>query len=115
MATYSREEFVRQVLLELGVLDASEAPTAEDAVFVGDRRDQKFEELYDEGLLPFDIDGEVPARYFLPLVYLVSVECATAYGKPLGDYAAKAGDGLRRLWKLRQKPVADIPARATYY
>lgn len=115
MATYSREEFVRQVLVELGVLDATEAPEAEDAQFVGDRRDQKLEELYEEGLIPFDLDGETPARFFLPLISIVALECATAYGKPLSDYAAKAHEGMRRLWKIRQKPVPGTPTRATYY
>jgi hypothetical protein len=115
MATYSREEFVRQVLVELAVLDATEAPEAEDAQFVGDRRDQKLEELYEEGLLPFDVDAEVPGRYFLPLIAIVALECATAYGKPLSEYAAKASEGMRRLWKLRQQPVPSIPTRATYY
>jgi len=117
MATYPREEFVRQVLLELGVLDATEAPQSEDAVFVGQRCDQVFEELYEEGLIPFDIDGEVPARYFLPLVALVAAECATAYGRndQLQVIAAKAGAGLKRLWKLRQAPYVYAPTRATYY
>lgn len=115
MATYDRDEFVRQVLIELGVLDATDAPEAEDAVFVGDRRDQKFEELYEEGLIPFDIDGDVPARYFLPLVAIVAVECVTAYGKAVDIFAAKAGAGTRTLWKLRQKPVSGNPTRATYF
>lgn len=117
MATYSRQEFIRQVLVEMGVLDATEAPEAEDAVFVGDRADQKFEELYEDGLLPFDIDGEIPGRYFLPLVSILAIECAPSYGmtERLPILAPKAADGMKRLWKLRQKPVADIPARATYY
>lgn len=117
MATYSREEFVRQVLVELGVLDATEAPEAEDAVFVGDRRDQKFEELYEEGLIPFDVDGEVPGRYFLPLVAIVAAECLTAYGKGaiLQEIAAKAAGGTRQLWKLRQRAYFATPTVATYY
>lgn len=117
MATYPREEFVRQVLVELGVLDATEAPEAEDSVFVSDRTDQKFEELYEEGLIPFDVDGDIPARYFLPLMSIVAMECSASYGSSdrLAVLAPKAADGLRRLWKLRQKPVSGNPTRATYY
>lgn len=117
MAMYPREEFVRQVLVELGVLDATEAPEAEDAVFVSGRTQQKLEELYEEGLIPFDIAGEIPARYFLPLVALVAAECLTGYGQTarLTEIAAKAHAGLRQLWKLRQKPVADTPTQATYF
>lgn len=117
MATYPREEFVRQVLVELGVLDATEAPEAEDSVFVSGRTQQKLEELYEEGLIPFDIDGDIPGRYFLPLVAIVSIECLTAYGQTakLQELAIKAHAGMRQLWKLRQKPVSGTPARATYY
>lgn len=117
MATYPREEFVRQVLVELGVLDATEAPEAEDSVFVSARTDQKLEELYEEGLIPFDVDGEIPARYFLSLVYIVAAECATSYGRvaDLPVLAAKAQGAVRQLWRLRQKPVSGNPVRATYY
>lgn len=117
MAMYPREEFVRQVLVELGVLDATEAPEAEDSVFVSGRTQQKLEELYEEGLIPFDIEGEIPGRYFLSLVAIVAAECATPYGKgsDLPILAAKAAGGVRQLWKLRQKPVIGTSTRATYY
>ena len=117
MAMYPREEFVRQVLVELGVLDATEAPEAEDAVFVSGRTQQKLEELYEEGLIPFDLAGEIPARYFLSLVALVAAECLTAYGQTakLPEIAAKAAGGYRQLWKLRQGPYAGNPTQATYF
>lgn len=117
MATYTREEFVRQVLLELGVVDATEAPEAEDAVFVGDRAAQKFEELYEEGLIPFDVEGPIPGRYFLPLVSIVALECMTAYGKSgqMGELAAKSVEGVRRLRKLRERAYVWTPTEATYF
>lgn len=117
MATYNRKEFARQVLIELGVLDATEAPEAEDAEFVDGRTVQKLEELYEEGLIPFDLDGEIPAAYFLSLVYIVAGECLTAYGQSakLPEIATKSAGAYRKLWKLRQKPVEPIPTRATYY
>lgn len=117
MATYSREEFTRQVLIELSVLDATEAPEAEDSVFVGMRAEQKLEELYEEGLIPFDLDGEIPARYFLPLVSIVAIECAPAYGQVdmLPILAPKAAAGMQRLWKLRQRPYVWTPTEATHF
>ena len=115
MAIYKQEEFVREVLIELGVLDATEAPEAEDSEHVSRRMAQKFSELYDEGLIPFDIDGDIPGRYFLPLVALVAVECATSYGVPLEAVAIKAAAGNRSLWKLRQKPHISTPAQADYF
>ena len=117
MATYTREDFVRQVLVELGVLDATEAPAAEDAVTVNQKTDQKFEELYEDGLIPFDIDGDIPARYFLPLLSIVAAESATGYGKSglLPVLGTKANEGVRRLWKLRQKPYEGTVGKATYF
>lgn len=116
MATYTREEFVRQVLVELTVLDANEAPEAEDAVLVGQKTDQKFEELYEEGLLPFDISGEIPGRYFLPLVAVVANECTGAFTPPhVAELEAKSVKGMKRLWKLRQRAYFGVPTEATYY
>lgn len=117
MATYSREKFVRDVLLELRMVDAAEAPEAEDAATIGEKTQQKFEELYEDGLLPFDIEGEIPARYMIPLVYVVARECAGSY--PVGDRAmeleSKGIDGLARLWKMRDKFAAGEPATAEYF
>lgn len=116
MATYTREEFVRQVLVDLKVLDANEAPEAEDAKAVNDKTDQKFEELYEDGLIPFDLSGDIPARYFLALVAVVALECAAAFGVPnTAEVGAKAADGMRRLWKLRQKAYFGVPTEASYY
>lgn len=115
--SYDRETFVRQVLTDMGVVAAGETPSAEDAALIEQRTDQTFESLYEEGLLPFDIDGDIPARYMAPLAALVALEAYGAYGffDRAMYFADRAGEGRKQLWRLRQKPVADIPTRATFY
>ncbi|HFF3031927.1 TPA: hypothetical protein ACGCGJ_000397 [Stenotrophomonas maltophilia] len=80
MATYSREELVRQVLLRLGVLDADEAPEARDAADVGRMAQTVMEDLYAEGKLPFDIEGNIPARYLTHLSYIIAEPLVADYG-----------------------------------
>lgn len=114
---YDRETFVRQVLTDMGILAADETPSAEDAALVGQRTDQTFEALYEEGLIPFDIDGQIPARYMAPLAALVAHAVYGAFG--LHDQAPffmeRATAARRQLWKLRQAPYQYVRVRATYY
>lgn len=117
MATYQREELVRAALLEIGALDANEAPDAVDAVLVNDRIQQKFELLYEEGLLPFDIDGVIPGRYFGPLMDIVAETLLLPFGKagraPIGIRNAERG--MAQLWKFREKADFDTPTQACPY
>lgn len=117
MATYTRDQFIRRVLIELTVLDANEAPEAEDHADLYDSAQQKFEELYEEGLIPFDLDGEIPARYLLSLVAVVAAENVNAYGVSHleSSLVARAAQGMRQLWKLRQRAYIPTPTAATYY
>lgn len=117
MATYTRKELVRSALLEIGALDANEAPDASDGKLADDRTQQALEGLYEEGLIPFDVDtNEIPARYFLPLVAIVGDILATPFGRPnREEYAAKAERGQRKLRQLRQKPYVPTLTPATYY
>ena len=74
MATYTREELRNQVLSRLGALDAGSAPAAEDAVTVEDAIAQTFEELYDDGLIPFDWEADaIPGAYMIALSFIVAV------------------------------------------
>lgn len=112
---YPREKLIRQVLLELGILDANEAPEAEDFEDVNAAADQKLEELYEDGLIPFNLDGDIPSRYMRPLTCLIAFEVAGQYGVDLQAAAAKASDGMKRLFKLAEKPDTGIVVRADYF
>ena len=114
---YEQEKLVRRVLSALGVLDANDAPSPEDAQLVGEAYAQKAEELFEEGLLPFDIEGDIPGRYFISLVWIVAECLVLDYGR--GQRTPKleqnAARGIRQLWRLRQPAYVHTPTRATYY
>lgn len=116
MATYTRAELRNAVLHELGVLDAVEAAEAEDAVLADDRCQQQLEMLADSGLVQFDVDGAIPARYFIPLVRVIADTLSMAYG--VSDRAVmlaqNAERGMRDLYRLKNQPT--YPATpAVYY
>ncbi len=117
MATYSREELVRDVLLELGMLDANEAPEAEDAVCVDRKAQSVLEELNDEGLIPFQLEADIPAKYMGPITYIVARELVTQYGvlSRAQLLEQRAQGAYTRLWKLREKTASDEPVKATYF
>lgn len=109
MATYSREQFIRRVLVKLTIVDADEAPEAHDYDLVRDTTQQEFERLYDEGLIPFDLDGDIPARFFHPLVHVVAASLTCDYAVPdaakLTAYAVNATRHLHRLAQAKSLPT----------
>lgn len=117
MATYDRNSLVRDVLLEIGQLDPNEAPEAEDFQTVNDRAQQKLEELYEEGLIPFDLDGLIPARYFIPLVRIIAETVYGTYGvsERAVEFNANAAEGMKQLRRLRQRAYCGTPTQATYF
>lgn len=117
MAVYTRDQLVRAALLELGVVDANEAPEAEDAQLAGDRAQQVLEELYEDGLIPFDIDGTIPARYFIPLTVKVAVALVTPFSAFDKQSALDVSEikADRRLNKLRQAGYLPTVTEATYF
>ena len=113
---YSRIELREAVLTELGVKDPQESTAAYDAVLADARCQQKLEMLADDGLLQFDIDGEIPGRYFIPLVQVIAPELANAYGlkdQRLQIVMANADRGMRDLYRLKAQP--HYGTKATYY
>ena len=118
MATYLRNDLRNSVMFDLTVLDANEAPSAEDSAFVLDRIQQALEELADEGLIPFDLDSDaIPAPYMVPLTRVIVPTLALAYGKgdKLAMYEAHAMQGMKSLRKLKAKPYFGTPAPADYF
>lgn len=118
MATYTRADLCRRVLGRLGALDAGEAVEADDSRDVLDAIQCTLEELSDDGLVPFDLEGDViPAPYMIPLSYLVALTLVVDYGAQSREMgiAAGADRGMRRLRKLKAQPYFGTPQQATYY
>lgn len=119
MATYTREQLRNRVLGRLGVLDPSEAPESFDSEAVLEQMQHTLEELYEDGLVPFDIDGdEIPAPYMTALSYVIAQPMAPDYGVS-GERAAQieAGyvRGMKRLWRLKSQPYFGTVQQATYF
>ncbi|MFC4728803.1 hypothetical protein [Coralloluteibacterium thermophilus] len=117
MATYTRADLVRSVLSELGVIDGAEAPEAEDYALTDARCQQELERLHEDGMVTFDVDGLIPARYFALLVPLIASTLINAYGVMARREGIKedAREALRGLARLRQKPDLGSVTQATYY
>lgn len=117
MATYSRTELRNGVLTELGVIDAQEVMPAEDAKLADDRCQQQLELLADQGLVQFNVDGTIPARYFIPLVRVIADGLVMAYGvvSRAQAIATNAERGMRDLYRLKAQPYYGQPSKGTYY
>ncbi len=112
-----RAELNRLVLLQLGVLDATEAPEAEDAVDVDLHSLSKMEQLYADGLLPFDIEGAIPRKYLLPLACLVSVELIDVYAAHAraATLAAAAERSQKVLYRFAARPYSGAVVPSEYF
>lgn len=117
MATYSRTDLRNAVLQEIGVVDGQGAPSAEDAVLADDKCQQQLEFLYDQGLIPFDLDGEIPARYFLPLVQAIAPLFIGPFGLASRAKALYAGGqvGMRALSRLKAGRYMGTVQQAEYF
>ncbi|HET6724792.1 MAG TPA: hypothetical protein VFH85_02165 [Gammaproteobacteria bacterium] len=112
---YQRSELRDAVLHELGVVDAQGAPSAEDAKLANDRCQQQLEYLYDAGLIPFDLDGAIPARFFIPLTSIIAYRVSGPYGIKDAQLGANAASGMRDLHRLNQKRYLGAPQQAVYF
>jgi hypothetical protein len=118
VATYTRTDLRDSVLRELGVLDAVEAAEAEDAVMADERCQQQLEALYDDGLIPFDLDSDaIPARYFIPLVRVIAEALILPYGQQSRAelMLRNAEQGMRALRRLKAQPHYGAPQQADYF
>ncbi len=82
MTTRTRAELAVAVLQELGVLDASETPTAEDSELVIDRHDELLAHLVDEELA-YWAEDEIPLAVFGALRNLVINQVRGVFGEPV--------------------------------
>lgn len=117
MATYTRAELIRDTLVELSMLDPNESPTAEDYATTDRVCQQQLEALYDDGLIPFDLGADIPARYMRPLVRVMAAELAPAYGVTSRAelLVLRSREAMVDLRKMREGTYLHTPARADYF
>lgn len=117
MATYTRTDLRNAVLQELGVVDAQGAPDEADAVLADDRCQQQLEYLYDQGLIPFDLDADIPARFFMPLVRVIAPALIAPFGvmSRAPFLTAGAQGGMAALAKLKAHRYMGAVQTAEYF
>ncbi len=100
---------------EAGVIAAGETLAAADVTYIERRIASMLGQLYTDGLVPFDIDGEIPDAYTLPLAQVMAIQIAAGFGLVTPDMAPKAGVGMNALRRLKARPHYGSPVQATYY
>lgn len=115
MAVYSRIDLRNTIAEDLTIKDANESLSAEDAVTLEKRIQSKLEELSVEGLVPFDLDGSIPAPYLVPLSRVICPLVAPAFGLDSQKYESLSELGMRSLRRLKAKPYFGTVAQADYF
>ena len=104
----TRAEIIRQVLLNLRIVDAISNPSAEDAADAGRALDQRTAWLKARGLVWWDEDS-VPDAVAAPLAAKVAEDCAPWFNKPFA--APKAISEIAAL----KSSEAREPVRTDYF
>lgn len=117
MATYTREQLVRRVLMNLGVLGSNEAPDADDAELTDQAYQQLMEELYEDSLIPWNIEGDIPGRYFRSLSWLTAETLVLEFGKfqRTPKLEVNAQRAMTKLFALRERFYAGELTYTTYF
>lgn len=123
----TKVELAKEVLRQLGVLDALATASAEDSAYVEDAYDHKLSELRDMGLAYWPSTGraveEIPDAVFGALTDILTEDCAATFGKQLGPatdiYSGRqvsvGTKGMRSLRRHMAKGPSGEPTRATFY
>lgn len=104
----TRTDLIRQVLLNLKIIDPLSNPSAEDAADAGRALDQRTAWLKERGLVWWDAD-DVPDAVARPLAQIAAEDCSDWFGRPY--VAPKA---ISQIAALKSSEDRE-PARATYY
>lgn len=113
----SRAELNRLILLKLGVVDANEAPEAEDYADVNLQAQAKLEELHGNGLIPFDLDGDIPAKFMVAIAFIVAVELIDDYAAHSRTETLMAGAdrGRKALYRYAAHPYSGAVLPSEYF
>ena len=78
----TRQELALSVMREMGALDASETPTADDVALIKAAYDDKLEQWRDDDLVYWAVD-EIPNAIFLPIKDIIANEVKGSFGEPM--------------------------------
>lgn len=114
--TRTRQELAIAVMRELGSLDASQTPTADDAAYIKGVYDDKYEWWVDEEQVYWEPD-EIPKAIFLIVRDLIVNEVAGAFGNPQPPEERQARDEvlMARLRRHTARAPSGARTEAEYY
>lgn len=117
MATRSKAELRDSVLQELNALPSGQVASAEDAALAEARIQEVLEELDEDKLLTWDMDSDIPAKAFLPMVAIVAFALMGAFGQQPRQAELERGDmmGRRKLRKQAALPFGRTTVQADYF
>jgi hypothetical protein len=122
----SKADLATATLQLIGVLDATESPSAEDGAYVENRYDDLREELVDKGQAYWPsttrTTAEIPAVVFSACTMILAGRCAPAFSVPEptvtdddGKQMPCSAKGWRDLRRHLAKPASGNPTSANYY
>lgn len=116
--SYTTTDLATHVLRELGVLDATESPDAEDEDYVTDAYEAKWEELAAPGMkLAYWPRSTIPRPVLLILRDLIMLEVAGAFGQQIdpAEKEQKERIIIQRLRRHVQVQGSGKQTEASYY
>ena len=114
--TKTEAELATAVLRDLGVVNATDTPSAADSAFVTGKYRDAYSYCEDLGLA-YWTSTAIPSAVFLMLVDLIVNRCMTAFGfaQSIDEMKAREEDLLKRLRRHCARGRTGKPIRATYY
>lgn len=82
MATRTKIQLALAVLQHLAVVGAEGNMAAADADYVSRRYEDLWEEMTDDNSMAYWDRDDIPSVVFEPLIHLVAISVASAFGKP---------------------------------
>ena len=112
----TRTELIREVLLQLAVVDAGGSISAEDNDFVGKKYDDLHGEWEFEELVYWDAN-EIPSEAFTTVSLLVANRVQNGFGRSasISEMDQEETRLLRRLRRNVAKRPTGFPTKAIYY
>lgn len=112
----TRTELIRDVLLQLAVLEANDTPSAADSDFVGRKYDELHAEWELEELVYWD-SNEIPLEAYTTVTLLVANRVQNGFGGgvTIQDMDTEETRLLRRLRRNVAKRKTGFPIKAVYY
>lgn len=82
MATKTRVDLVTKALANLGVTEAGQPPSFEDASTVDGYVETTLATISAKGIVTIGDDNAIPMEFFQPLAVLLAQDCAHEFGLP---------------------------------